>query len=198
MKVITVTGYKGGVGKSTTAVHIATFLSSHGNVLLIDGDPNRTALDWDNRGGLPCDVVDERQAAKKIPGSDWLVIDTPARPDSSDLKELAQGCDLLILPTIPDIASLKPMLQTSKELKDARYCALITMAPASPNKDGEIMRSEMIEMEIPVFKSIIRRSTSFSKAVNAGVPIRNLKGRDRIPWRDYETLGKEIIEMIGE
>ena len=197
MKIITVTGYKGGVGKSTTAVHVATFLSAHGNVLLIDGDPNRTALAWNERGGLPCDVVDERRAAKSIPGRDWLVIDTPARPDSSDLKELASGCDLLILPTIPDVASLEPMMQTAKELQNVRYCALITLAPPPPNKDGEIMQTEMQAENIPVFKAIIRRSTSFSKAVNTGVPICDLKGRDRIPWRDYENLGQEILGMIG-
>jgi len=30
------------------------------------------------------------------------IIDTPARPDSDDMKELAEGGDLLILPTKPD------------------------------------------------------------------------------------------------
>ena len=82
MKIITLTGYKGGIGKSCTAVHLATYLSDFGNVLLIDGDPNRTAINWDKRGGLPFDCVDERKAAKEIPGRDYLVIDTPARPDS--------------------------------------------------------------------------------------------------------------------
>jgi len=40
-----------------------------------------------------------------------VVIDTPARPESDDLKELSKGCDLLILPTKPDIVSLEPMLE---------------------------------------------------------------------------------------
>ena len=37
---------------------------------------------------------------KTIAGKDYVVIDTPARPNSDDLKELAKGCDLLILPHI--------------------------------------------------------------------------------------------------
>jgi chromosome partitioning protein len=196
MKIITLTGYKGGIGKSCTAVHLATFLSDFGNVLLIDGDPNRTAINWNKRGGLPFDCVDERKAAKTIPGRDFLVIDTPARPDSDDLKELAGGCDLLILPTIPDAASIEPMMETSQALGSASYKALITMSPSFPNKDGQILRDEMIAAKIPVFKTMIRRSTSFAKATNQGVPIRSLTGRDRIPWADYFNLGKEVLEIL--
>src|SRR6185369_4482079 len=102
MKILTVTGYKGGVGKSTTAVHLATYFAELGPTVLVDGDPNRTALLWAERGSLPFNVSDQRQAMKAIAGAEFIIIDTPARPHSDDLKELAKGCDLLILPTAPD------------------------------------------------------------------------------------------------
>ncbi|HBB36204.1 MAG TPA: hypothetical protein DDZ80_14775 [Cyanobacteria bacterium UBA8803] len=57
MKILTVTGYKGGVGKSVTAVHLATFFSDLGNTVLVDGDPNRTSLGWNSRGKLPFTVA---------------------------------------------------------------------------------------------------------------------------------------------
>ncbi|WP_339389353.1 ParA family protein [Picosynechococcus sp. OG1] len=50
MQIITVTGYKGGVGKSTSAIHIAAYLARNQKTILIDGDPNRTALNWSQRG----------------------------------------------------------------------------------------------------------------------------------------------------
>ena len=191
MKIITFTGYKGGVGKSTSAIHLAEFLRKQGNVLLVDGDPNRTSLSWSKRGNLAFDVVDERKAARSIPGRDWLVIDTPARPNSDDLEELADGCDLMILPTLPDIVSLQPMIETAQALGDVSYRALITMVPPHPNKDGVSMKEDMKSEGIPVFESMIRRSTAFSRAALYGIPVKGLASQD------YIRLGKEVMELLG-
>jgi chromosome partitioning protein len=197
MQIITVTGYKGGVGKSTTAIHIATYFSDVGKTILVDGDPNRTAVNWSERGNLPFIVADERQAMKLISGSDFVIIDTPARPHSDDLKELAKGCDLLILPSTPDVVSLEPMLAIANDLGSARYQALLTIVPPYPSKEGETMQQELISNGIPTFKTMIRRSSAFQKAALAGLPVKFLKSRDRIPWLDFEALGKEIIEVLS-
>lgn len=198
MKIVTVTGYKGGVAKSTTSLHIATYFSDQGKTILVDSDPNRTALAWAHRGKLPFTVADERQAMKMISGNDFVVIDTPARPDSSDLKELAKGCDLLILPTIPDVVSLEPMLKTASDLGEANYRALLAIVPPAPSKEGIAMRQELMDNGIPVFKSMIRRSVGFQKAAFEGVPIRDVSDtRSRTAWLDYQALGKEIMEVLG-
>ena len=131
MELITVTGYKGGV-TSALQRFISHFSKRPRQSLMIDGDPNRAAIAWSERGDLPFDVVDERKAMKIISDYDYAVIDTPARPDSSDLKELAEGCDLLILPTLPDVVSLDPMLQTAADLQGASYRALIAIVPPRP------------------------------------------------------------------
>jgi chromosome partitioning protein len=197
MKILTVTGYKGGVGKSTTAIHLATYFSEQGQTVLVDGDPNRTACSWAERGSLPFTVADERGAMKIISSADYVVIDTPARPNSDDLKELAKGCELLILPTTPDIISLQPMLETVKDLGAANYRALLTIVPPYPSREGEVMRKDLMDGGIPAFKSMIRRTVGFQKAALEGISLRDLKeARLREAWSDYVALGKEILESL--
>ena len=55
--VITVASYKGGVGKSTTAIHLAAFLQEQSPTVLIDGDPNRSVCGWALNGQLPFQVI---------------------------------------------------------------------------------------------------------------------------------------------
>ena len=199
MKILTVTGYKGGVGKSTTAIHLATYLSGKGHTILIDGDPNRSTMGWSKRGDtrLPFSVVDERQAMKSVGDADYLIMDTPARPNTDDMQELAKGCDLLILPTQPDVLSLEPMLMTARDLENAKYQVLVTIAPPPPNRDGEIMLNDLKEGDIPVFETIVRRTIGFAKAALNGVPIRDLKEkRFQDAWKDYEHVGDEVMELL--
>lgn len=44
--IITVASFKGGVGKTTTAVHLAAFLQTLAPTLLLDGDDTRNATAW--------------------------------------------------------------------------------------------------------------------------------------------------------
>jgi chromosome partitioning protein len=199
LKIITVTGYKGGVGKSTTAIHLAAYFSTLGKTVLVDGDLNRTAVTWAARGELPFMVGDERQMGKIIQGAEFAIIDTPARPSSDDLKELAKGCDLMILPTIPDVVSVDPMLTIARDLEGlgAKYRALITLVPPLPSRNGEMMREELDRAKIPVFRAMIRRTVLFGNAALEGKLISQLgDARAYQAWSDYESIGKEIEGLI--
>ena len=146
---------------------------------------------------MPFTVADERQAMRMVIGADYVVIDTPARPNSDDLKELAKGCELLILPTAPDVLSLQPMLETARDLGDANYRALLNLVPPYPSREGEQMRLDLRSALVPVFQTMIRRTAGFPKAALAGVPIRDLDDvRARAAWKDYIALGAEIMEIL--
>jgi len=194
--IITVASFKGGVGKTTTAVHLAANLQEKSSTLLIDGDPNRSATGWARRGELPFKVVDERQAARYARDYEHVVIDTQARPEQEDLRALADGCDLLVIPTSPDALGIDALLQTVDALKPlgARYRILLTLIPPKPSRDGDEARTMLSNAGLPVFNNSIRRLVAFQKAALAGVPVYAVDDpRARIGWRDYQKVCEEIL-----
>lgn len=194
--IITVTSYKGGVGKTTTAIHLACYIQQQkGSVLLIDGDPNRSCLAWSKRGSLPFTVVDERAAPKHIRNYDNIVIDTAARPEEDELAALLEGCDLLLLPTTPDAMSLDALSLTVsalKQLSASNYKALLTIIPPKPNRDGEEAREILSASGIPLLNNGIRRLVAFKRAALQGVPVYEVKDRGKEAWKDYEAIGGEL------
>jgi chromosome partitioning protein len=170
--IITVASFKGGVGKTTTAVHLAAYLNKKKPALLIDGDPNRSATKWNARGRLPFKVIDERQAARFARDFEHIVIDTEARPDEEDLRSLATGCDLLVIPTTPDAMALDALLLTVEAI--------------------EMLTSK----NLPIFKGYINRRVAFQKASLNGTIVAEVKdAKSEQAWREYEMVGKEIMKM---
>ncbi|MEO0534528.1 MAG: ParA family protein [Cyanobacteria bacterium P01_A01_bin.123] len=199
--IITVASFKGGVGKTTTAVHLAAFFQGQGETQLIDADPNRSASGWAQRGELPFPVLDEWQAGKQLYPYEHVVIDTQARPTPADLAALANSCDLLVLPTTPDVLALDALVLTVDYLSQIRmqhYQILLTAIPPKPSKAGQEVRDLLAEANLPVFETGIRRLAAFQKAALAGVPVYAVKDpRAEWGWQDYEAVGKEILQWAG-
>ena len=193
---VTCASAKGGVGKTTSSIHIAALLAQHDRTLLIDGDPNHSALKWAKSGRLPFQVVDLMAASRHTRNYEHIVFDTPARPKQDDLEALVDGCDLLIIPTMPDILSIDATLETVAmldALKCDRYRILLTIVPPAPRKTGAQAREAL--SELPLFPQSIREFAAYEKAALEGVVVHQVKDRNaRIAWNDFQALGKEILQ----
>ncbi len=119
-KVIAIASQKGGSGKTTLAVHIATKAAQAGfESCVVDTDPQATAASWsDWRGDFLPVVVTSPPArlARTITsaqknGVDFVVIDTPPHADAA-AREAIKAADLVLIPTKPrafDLAALEPV-----------------------------------------------------------------------------------------
>src|SRR4030095_1149838 len=113
-------------------------------------------------------------AAKSAREFAQCFIDTEARPEEEDLKALADGCDLLIIPTTPDALALDALMLTVKSLDGLRasgHRILLFIMPPRPSRDGDEARSTLTEAGLPLLSRGVRRLVAFQKAALAGVPV---------------------------
>lgn len=188
--------FKGGVGKTTTAVHIGAYLQHKAPTVLIDGDANRSASAWARHGKLPFQVHDEKRLPKAVREFENVVLDTAARPQPDELRDLVGGCDLLIIPTTADMLAMDALMQTVEALEALgadQYRILLTIIPPRPSRDGDEAREALSRAKLPLFKTAIRRLVAFQKAALAGVPVSDVDDpRAAEAWSDYVAVAKEI------
>jgi chromosome partitioning protein len=196
--IITVASYKGGVGKTTTAVHIAAYLQSRAPTLLLDADRRtRNALNWSQRGaGLPFKVAPDEHAARLASSYRHTVIDTGQGASEQDLKAAAEGCELLVIPAVPaplDTDGLGQMILALQTIGATNYRVLLTRVPPDAAKDAAELRGMLAEMKAPVFKAEIPRLKAFEKAAGAGQIVKDADDRNAArAAAAYEAAGKEL------
>ncbi|WP_311774804.1 ParA family protein [Nostoc sp. 2RC] len=192
-------GFKGGIGKTSTAVHLACYLNQKGETLLVDGDPNRSASSWAERGKLPCNLCDETEAASIASKYKHIIIDTKARPEVEDLEGLINACDLMILPTTPDALALDALMLMVKAIPpNTNYKILLNIIPPKPSRAGdEAMEFLKDQMKLPMFSTMIRRYSAYQRASLRGVPVyESGDAKAKIAWADYQKLGAEVLKVM--
>lgn len=193
--IIAITALKGGVGKTTTAVHLAAFLQGKAPTLLIDADKNRSALVWSKDDKLPFYVASQAGSTSLIRKVTHIVIDTQARPEPEELEELAKGSDLLILPTTPNHLDLDSTMKAVELLEplEANYKVLLTQVD-SRTKNGRDARKFLEEAKLPLFKVDIPLLVAFQRAPSRGVTVKDFPdSRSYIGWNKYKEVGKEVL-----
>jgi chromosome partitioning protein len=187
--IISLIQYKGGVGKTTSAVCLATLLQQQGNTLAIDSDPNKSLTLWARKGLLPFKVCSDNEAPRLLMSGQFqhTVIDTQARPKPDEIEAIARGADLLILPSSPDPLALAALIQIATALPEGtNYFCLITLSPPPPQRDGMEAIAALQRHGLPVLSRPIRRFKEYIKAADEGRTVRG------VAWHDWQAIWKEL------
>jgi chromosome partitioning protein len=121
---------KGGVGKSTSAVYFATVASGSGEVIVLDADTERSALEWAS-GEVPFEVVAAERdrlarQARELEGKRGdrrvVIVDTPPN-DREVLRTAASVADRVVVPVAPtgvDVNRLRATLEVLLDVEATR------------------------------------------------------------------------------
>jgi chromosome partitioning protein len=181
--ILTLAGQKGGTGKSTLACNLAAEWMRRGRrVLLVDADPQGTALTWASvaaENGVPTPPVvgvgdNLRQALPElIRGVDITIIDTagrlskrlggalvlsdlvllPCRPNPSDIWALAQSVDSVV-----DVQSIRPELQAAIVLNGMEGRTALSRSA----------RDSIASVGFPILRSELAHRVAFAEASAVG------------------------------
>ncbi len=198
--IITIASFKGGVGKTTTAIHLCQYFATRRpkrRVVLADGDPNRTAIDWalSSQFDMPFIVSD---ASEDLPKFDIAVVDTPARTDADELSDLIESSTLVIIPTKVDIFDIRATLALADTLRPHpnKYRILLTGLPRGKRLFKAAMELFQ-ENDLQSFSSGIQQLAVYRDAAYEGIPVSRYSEAGKKAMRDYEIVGSEVLKGWG-
>jgi chromosome partitioning protein len=192
--IVALLNQKGGVGKTTLALHLAGHWASQGRrVTVIDADPQGSALDWS-----------QQRAQERLPrlfGVIGLARDTLHR----EAPEFARDCDHVVIDGPPRVAGL---------VRSALLAADLALIPVQPSPfdgwaSGEILNllgeARMYRPDLAarfalnrcVPRTIIARDTAKSLAGHDPAPLRATIGQ-RIVFADAAQSGRLAFEIDSD
>lgn len=206
--IVGIVSEKGGVSKSTTAIHLAAFFSRIGSTLLLDGDRLKCATNWDQRGRAAGNVTPFRvapvgAAMALAPHYEHKIVDTGQNPNIDDLLVVAKYSDLLVVPSKPAGFDPDGLGQTIRALRSIthddgspiQFRVLITRVLHRHRRKVAKIRETLKAGHVPIFETEIPELTAFERAAEQGVLVDSYTADpySEQAWAAYEAVGKELL-----
>lgn len=209
--IISFLNQKGGVGKTTLAVHLSMALALRGGrVLLVDADPQGSALDWSASRqaeprfpviGLPTKNL-HREVQAHIPNYTYIIIDGPPR-----VNELARAAimaaDIVLVPVQPspyDVWAAKEitdLLSEAAVFKAKQKSAFVINRKITNTAIGRDVAHALADYPYPVLTAAISQRVAFAESAAQGSTVLELDPKGSAA-QEIHALTDEILLFAGK
>ncbi|MDD2768367.1 MAG: AAA family ATPase [Methylococcus sp.] len=205
--IIGVLNQKGGVGKTTLSVNLASALALSGKrVLLVDADPQGSALDWQStRQGetlFPVVGMAKPTLHKDVPelaaSYQHVIIDGPPR-----VNELARSaimaCDLVLIPVQPspyDVWAADEIVKLIQEVmiyKDSLKGRFVVNRKIVNTAIGRDVADALKGYPFPVAETTINQRVAYAESAASGLSVLEFDGKGPAA-KEIKALVLELVE----
>ena len=194
MQRIVVVNPKGGSGKTTIAINLASYLASHGHVpVLMDFDPQGSSVRWVKKrkptqppihviAAFEKDTRTTRAFQLRVPQvTTHVIIDTPAALEARQIPEMTRDADKILVPVLPshiDIhtcsACIRDLLLVGKIRREDDRIGVI----ANRVRRNTLIYQSLIRflhtLGIPIVATF-RDSQNYVRAAELGIGVHEMK-----------------------
>jgi chromosome partitioning protein len=206
MPIVALVGNKGGAGKTTLCVNLATALSVFAPTIVLDADPQRSSLQWRDLAERDdavtvVDAVDEVRAAVQdvCETHEYLVIDCPPSVHAVQTAEVLAICHIALVPVQPSPLDIWATVHIEEKLEAARQVnpglrALLVINQLEPRTLlSQQIRQGLAELGLPVAQTAIRRRMAYRSSVLAGSTVLDLGMRGSEAADEIRQLIEEVV-----
>jgi len=206
-EVIALVNRKGGVGKTTLAVSLASALARDAKVLLLDADPQTSVMQWSEQcNGFPFEVrlFDLAQDRLALDGYDYVIMDfPPGFGDDEFERHLPQLTQILVPVNASPLdlwatVSFAALLDASaQQLGMGLRSFLVFNQIERDNRFAASAIGAARGLGIRVSKTIIGKRAVYRNAALEGKTIHQMGGRAKQAVQDLDELIKEVFGYVN-
>ena len=205
MPVIAVVGNKGGAGKTTLSINLASGLAKQYSIAVVDADPQGSALQWraftDHHDSIPVfeasDAIAD-QVAELLQDYHYVVIDCPPSVHAPQTNAVLEFGDLALIPVQPSPVDLWATVHIEQAIDRAHatnpslQALLVINQIETRTTLSRLVREALSAIALPVANTSLRRRAVYRSSALEGKSVYEMGRRGADAVDELEQLIQEV------